>query len=111
MRNPDRAGSMPGCLAGIALVFAFTAGCATEQTVVVWEKPGATCDDVDAARAACAAEMEQARSPGVNRARLEADAAGARFVACMEERGFTWRTAKQRCDVPPDEGIVDPPAD
>lgn len=71
--------------------------CASQQTVVVWEKPGATCEEVDAARQACAAEMEAVDVQGLNRSRLEAEATGSRFVECMRERGFTWRTATVDC--------------
>jgi len=78
--------------------------CASQQTVVVWEKPGATCEEVDAARQACAAEMEAVEVQGVNRTRLEAEATGSRFVECMRERGFTWRTATVDCRADSDAG-------
>lgn len=71
--------------------------CAGQQTVVVWEKPGAGPEELEAARRACLAELEAPEAPhapGVNRSRLEAEATGACFVACMKRHGFTWRTEK-----------------
>jgi len=62
--------------------------------VVVWEKPGAGPDELEAARSACAAEVDALETRGVNRQRLEAEATGACFVACMKRHGFTWRTEK-----------------
>ncbi len=81
-------------LIGLLLVLGLTLACASQQTVVVWEKPGATPEELEAARATCLAEVEALQTRGVNRTRVEADATGACFVACMRRHGFTWRTEK-----------------
>lgn len=75
-------------------MLAVVAACASQPTVVVWEKPGAGPREVEAARAACLAEIEVPSGPGPKRTRFEADTTGACFVRCMRERGFTWRTEK-----------------
>lgn len=68
--------------------------CASQPTIVVWEKPGAGPEEVEAARAACLAELETPSGPGATRTRFQADETGACFVHCMRDRGFTWRTEK-----------------
>lgn len=87
-----------------AILILGVSACASQQTVVVWEKPGATCEEVDAAREACSEETAAAEGPGVNRDRLEAEATGSRFVRCMRERGFTWRTETVDCHAS-DDGV------
>ena len=62
--------------------------------MVVWEKPGASSQEIDAAKSVCAKEMATVETRGINRERLEAEGAGSRFVDCMRARGFTWRTEK-----------------
>jgi len=85
----------PGLLiTGACFVSCFVLACATEPTVVVWEKPGASPQDIEAAKSACAKEMATVETRGINRERLEAEAAGSRFVDCMRARGFTWRSKK-----------------
>ena len=69
--------------------------CAGPQTVVVWEKPGAGPDEVEAARRVCLAELGPPEAEGVNRMRLEAEATGRCFVECMRRQGFTWRTERR----------------
>ncbi len=84
------------CGRGIgAVVLTLALSCASHQTIVVWEKPGATDGELEAARATCLAELDAMQdAPGVNRMRLEADATGGCFVACMRRHGFTWRTVR-----------------
>jgi hypothetical protein len=89
------------------LVVAFAA-CASHQTVVVWEKPGATCDEAEAARQACSEEIDRTAARGVNRDRLEAETTGSRFVECMRERGFTWRTQSVDCRASEADDAVSP---
>lgn len=80
--------------AGPALLL-LAACAAREQTVVVWEKPGASQAELDAARAACAQRFEQvAGDSSDRRPRYQADESGRAFVDCMGEHGFTWRTRK-----------------
>lgn len=72
-----------------------TISCAgSEPTVVVWEKPGASQQELERARAECNAEPPDLQSKSVRRDRYEADAKGKKFVACMSEKGWTWRTNK-----------------
>jgi hypothetical protein len=91
-RRAVHAGGIVGALLASALACALA--CASQQTVVVWEKPGASAEELEAAREACLAEVEALQTRGVNRMRVEADATGACFVACMKRHGFTWRTEK-----------------
>jgi hypothetical protein len=82
-----------GLALAVRLLALFVAlGCASQQTVVVWEKPGAGPDELEAAQQACLAEVEALHTDGVNRTRFEAEATGSCFVACMKRHGFTWRT-------------------
>ena len=77
--------------------------CATEPTVVVWEKPGASQQEVDEAIRVCTEEMSSAQAKGVNRTRFEAESSGTCFVDCMKTRGFSWRTETvPSCEVPED---------
>ena len=93
--GPSRRAAGPGLLiTGACFVSCFVLACATEPTVVVWEKPGAGPQDIEAAKSACAKEMATVETRGINRERLEAEGAGSRFVHCMRARGFTWRTQK-----------------
>jgi hypothetical protein len=78
-------------LAGLLL-----AACtAREQTVVVWEKPGASPAELEAARADCAQRFDEvAAETADRRPRYQADESGRAFVQCMAEHGFSWRTQK-----------------
>jgi hypothetical protein len=98
---------IPRFPAAIAILALGCCACASQQTVVVWEKPGATCDEVDAARQACSDEMASTEVRGVHRDRLEAEATGTRFVECMRERGFTGRTETVDCRASEDGGAPD----
>ncbi len=92
--------SRPSRVAGpivVAWLVALVAvACSGKQTVVVWEKPGAGPEELEAARGVCLAETEalQTERVGINRDRLDAESTGACFVACMRRHGFTWRTEK-----------------
>jgi hypothetical protein len=77
---------------GLLGTLALANGCAGRRTVVVWEKPGATAEDLEEAREACLAEPTPSNTNSQRRDRLEADAMGNAFVACMEARGWTWKT-------------------
>ena len=69
---------------------------ASEPTVVVWQKAGASQQELERAREECDAEPPDLRSKSVRRDRYEADAKGKAFVVCMNEKGWTWRTNKAR---------------
>jgi hypothetical protein len=77
----------------LALAAALLLGvaCASTQTVVVWEKPGGTDEELAAAREACKGEpgVEQLQ---VGRERTDAELRGNAFVRCMEARGWSWKT-------------------
>lgn len=78
----------------IAVTLALLAGgCASgRRTVVVWEKAGASAEELEQARQACAEQPVERHSNATRRDRVAADAMGNAFVKCMEERGWTWKT-------------------
>jgi len=78
--------------AALLVTFAFATGCAGRRTVVVWEKPGATAAELEEAREVCLEEPTPRNTNSQRRDRMEADAMGNAFVACMEARGWTWKT-------------------
>jgi hypothetical protein len=84
------------CLTGLLALLVCSA-CVSQQTVVVWEKEGAREGELEEARAACLREPEVAEVD-VNQDRIQAELRGNAFVACMEKRGWTWKTEAAPAD-------------
>lgn len=80
--------------AGFALSLTAFA-CVSAQTVVVWEKAGATDAELEAARETCEHEPGADRVR-VGRERMEAELRGNAFVRCMEASGWIWKTEPQQ---------------
>lgn len=66
-------------------------GCAGQQTVVRWNKEGATAEDLEEARRACLVQPGAAQVQ-IGADRVEAEVRANAFVRCMEARGWTWST-------------------
>ena len=89
-RNRSNSGWSRRLLAGFGTLILCVA-CTSPQTVVRWNKQGATEAELDAAREACKNE------PGANevqtgRDRVDGELRANAFVRCMEARGFSWTT-------------------
>jgi hypothetical protein len=72
----------------ISVAILFLAACATETPPQPrWSKPGASSDELSAARAEC---IERAKEPdlGVDRSRMQSEARGNVFMRCMREKGW-----------------------
>ena len=81
---------------GTVLVLAFLAGCASEpapQSVLVWQKAGATRDDLIRVRQACNEEIDRTRA---QRKRIEAEVRARDFLKCMQDKGWTWTVTEGR---------------
>ena len=76
---------------GLLGLFCLAALACAPQTVVVWEKPGATDAELEEARRACLAGAES-EDLEIRRDRIDAEVRGNAFVRCMEERGWVWKT-------------------
>ena len=82
----------------IVLVLALLAGCTSEpapQTVLVWQKPGATRDDLTRVRQACHEEIDKTRA---QRKRIEAEVRARDFQKCMQDKGWTWTVTDRRAN-------------
>ena len=81
---------------GTLLALALLAGCASEpapQTVLVWQKPGATRDDLTRTRQACHEAIDETRA---QRKRIEAEVRAGDFLKCMQDKGWTWTVTDRR---------------
>jgi hypothetical protein len=78
---------------GLALLL-LSLACASQQTVVVWDKAGASEAEFAAAREACKDEPG-ADQVQIGRDRVEGELRANAFVRCMEAKGFTWKTELQ----------------
>lgn len=67
-------------------------GCAAKQTVAVWEKPGASAGELEAARSECQKSVGDIHSGST---RIESEVRGNAFVHCMQEKGWSWRTEEK----------------
>lgn len=87
-------GSVTGVTVTLTVTLALAlASCASgRRTVVVWEKEGASAEELEQARQACSEEPTRRHTTSVRRDRVDADAMGNAFVGCMQERGWTWKT-------------------